>query len=377
MRIAWIVYSCMPASVIWAAAVPAVMPWPRAELVPQIQSFDRSVTWDERSAEGRYLVTRGGACPAPDRYEEDDHQAAATHFGLLGDLNVLGLNIDAGGDDDWFAFVPADDGLVAVTIWFHQHGGDLDMQLYDAAGGFLAISNSSSDFETIEWPMTAGETYAVRVYTDTGACNGYGLVVVGPDYLPDYLEQNDTSLTATEVGAIGGFFAEGLTIHSVDDEDWFTFMPCMEGDVVVSITFFHAAGDLNMSLYDSAGSPLASSNSTTDDETIVHPLTAGNLYLLHVYGQYGNRSAYQLTLDSPDPTIDCNNNGLDDSCEVYGDLDGDGDVDLADHDLFLSVLAGPGEPASCSSLDFDADGDIDLFDWSAYQARFMPLRWRR
>lgn len=145
----------------------------------------------------------------------------------------------------------------------------------------------------------------------------------------------------------------------------------------MTIAFLHAVGDLNMSIHDGAGSPLASSVSTTDHETIVYSLTAGDLYLLQVYGQFGDRSAYQLTLDSPDLTIDCNNNGLDDSCEVYGDLDGDGDVDLLDHSLFCGILGGPGGLAPCSSLDSDADGDVDLLDWSAFQTHFIPPAKRR
>jgi hypothetical protein len=211
------------------------------------------------------------------------------------------------------------------------------------------------------------------VYTDTGACNGYGLVVDGPDYLPDHFEQNNTTATATDLGTIGDVFVEQLTVHSLDDDDWFSFVPCTDGEVVMTIAFLHAVGDLNMTLYDGAGSPLASGVTATDNETIVRLGNAGDLYLLHVYGQYGDRSVYQLTLDSPDPAIDCNNNGLDDTCDIYGDLDGDGDVDLSDHNLLCDILTGPGALASCPSFDFDADGDIDLADWSVFQTHFVPV----
>jgi len=309
-------------------------------------------------------------CPVPDQYEEDDTPDEATHFGLLGNLNVLGLNTDAPGDDDWFKFVPADDGLVTVTIWFHQHGGDLDMSLHDGAGGFLAVSNSSDDFETIEWSMAAGETYAVRVYTETGACNGYGFIVNGPAYPPDELEENNTSLTATRLGAIGDVAAQGLTIHTVDDEDWFSFVPCIDGNVAITLSFRQSVGDLNMSLHDNTGLLLESGTTTTDNETIERALAAGDSYFVRVYGQHGNRAVYDLTLDSPEPSMDCNNNGLDDGCEVYGDLDGDGDVDLSDHTLLCGVVSGPAGGVSCPSLDFDSDGDVDLADWSAFQVFF-------
>jgi len=345
--------------------------------VPHDAPIRRSPQGDERvggtAGEGIETLRSaagGDPCPAPDQYEEDDTLDAATHFGLLGNLNVLGLNTDAPGDDDWFTFIPADDGLVTVMIWFHQHGGDLDMSLHDGAGGFLAVSNSSNDFETIEWLMAAGETYAARVYTETGACNGYGFIVYGPTYPPDDMEENDTSLTATRLGTIGDVSIQALTIHTVDDEDWFSFEPCMGGRLTMTLSYLQAVGDLNMSLHDSTGSLLASGVTTTDNETIVLALTAGDLYFVRVYGQHGNRAVYDLMLDSPDPSMDCNNNGLDDGCEVYGDLDGDGDVDLSDHTLLCGVLTGPNGGAFCQSLDFDADGDLDLADWAAFQVFF-------
>ncbi|MCH7720117.1 MAG: DNRLRE domain-containing protein [Planctomycetes bacterium] len=56
-----------------------------------------------------------------------------------------------------------------------------------------------------------------------------------------------------------------------------------------------------------------------------------------------------------------------------GDLDGDGDVDVADYALFLFCFTGPnGGPASqgCSPVDFEPDGDIDLADFGQFQLVF-------
>ncbi len=64
---------------------------------------------------------------------------------------------------------------------------------------------------------------------------------------------------------------------------------------------------------------------------------------------------------------------------VPGDLDGDGQVGLTDHEILSACLAGPEEtllPVGCASSEFsaadvDGDGDVDLRDFAAFQAAFQ------
>ena len=62
------------------------------------------------------------------------------------------------------------------------------------------------------------------------------------------------------------------------------------------------------------------------------------------------------------------------NCLVPGDLDGDGDVDLADFVLFADCLNGPGAayPVGCDAADLasPADGDVDEADFAEFQAAF-------
>ena len=55
-----------------------------------------------------------------------------------------------------------------------------------------------------------------------------------------------------------------------------------------------------------------------------------------------------------------------------GDVDGDLDVDLADHALQTDCLTGPGgtRGAACEFADTDGDGDVDLFDIAENQTIF-------
>ena len=54
---------------------------------------------------------------------------------------------------------------------------------------------------------------------------------------------------------------------------------------------------------------------------------------------------------------------------MFGDFDGNGDVDLLDHAGFLQCLAGPEQTVfvgECSCMDFDHDGDVDLGDYTLF-----------
>jgi hypothetical protein len=61
------------------------------------------------------------------------------------------------------------------------------------------------------------------------------------------------------------------------------------------------------------------------------------------------------------------------SARLPGDLDADGDVDLADYDRLHGCLLGPGTNPSwnCVLGDLDSDSDVDLRD-CAFFARLMP-----
>ncbi len=66
---------------------------------------------------------------------------------------------------------------------------------------------------------------------------------------------------------------------------------------------------------------------------------------------------------------DTDGNGVPDECEIPGDLDGNGQVDLADHNAFLQCLTGAGNGVltGCEAADLDANGDVDLVDIGLFQ----------
>ena len=83
------------------------------------------------------------------------------------------------------------------------------------------------------------------------------------------------------------------------------------------------------------------------------------------------------TLDECDITSgaseDCNRDGVPDECQVFGDFDGDGDIDSADYATFCGCLTGPASGPiirGCELGNFDCDEDLSLDDFAAFQRVF-------
>ena len=63
---------------------------------------------------------------------------------------------------------------------------------------------------------------------------------------------------------------------------------------------------------------------------------------------------------------------LNQSPHVFGDIDGDGDVDSDDFALFAGCMSGPGtvHPMNCQDADLDEDVDVDVTDFAEFQRLF-------
>ncbi|NJL73455.1 MAG: hypothetical protein HC888_18990, partial [Candidatus Competibacteraceae bacterium] len=118
----------------------------------------------------------------------------------------------------------------------------------------------------------------------------------------DRFEENDTGATAANLGSlIGTNTFEDLVLNAGDD-DYFRFTTAatgQDGDFV-SIRFDHAAGDLDLALYNAAGTFVVGSAGSTGDESISLAGLAAGQYSVRVYG-FGDAAnpSYDLVVEAP------------------------------------------------------------------------------
>lgn len=109
---------------------------------------------------------------------------------------------------------------------------------------------------------------------------------------PDQFDPNDDFNNSTPVEP-GNY--TNLSISS-GDADVFTFDAAADSVFAAAITFSHAEGNLDMALYGPNRTALASSNSTTDRESITTLLPETGTYYLVVYGFENATARYDLLL---------------------------------------------------------------------------------
>ncbi|MCZ7683656.1 MAG: hypothetical protein M5U28_34740 [Sandaracinaceae bacterium] len=102
----------------------------------------------------------------------------------------------------------------------------------------------------------------------------------------DGFENDDTQATARTisfVSDVGSF--DGVVCAS--DDDWIAIPMSGPGRIEILVTFTHASGDIDIQLYDPAGTRIGSSLGTDDDEAIDVMVSGGGTYALRVYA-YGD-----------------------------------------------------------------------------------------
>jgi len=211
-----------------------------------------------------------------------------------------GINMVTAGDTLSFNYTCQDyDSTSYVEIFL-----DTDPNPYNGYGSSIYYNEHSATGTAVlsqeaDWDTSAMSTdmawYVLATISDS---NGH-IRYLYADQLVSFTEPDDDNYeqndSAPESYDLSG--QEGVWLHSVDglglqlDDDWYEIYvaPCYER-LVVDCQFVHADGNVDLALYDSAGSQLIGSASSDDDEYIDYTVpTAGTVYI-RVHGDNAGTS---------------------------------------------------------------------------------------
>lgn len=217
-----------------------------------------------------------------------------TSVTLNGSGDATGNTTIATTEIDWYRFTATTGGSYIFQATTPSSSVDTVIATYTSAGSRVGYndditpgSNTDSRFTVT---LTTGAVYFFGVTNYTGTAGGaYTWLIDGPATASDdSFENNDTLATAYNLGTLTA--AQTYTgLKMADAADYFKFTMNGAGTTAnsVAIAFTHAQGDLDMKLYNSAGTQVGISQGTGNSETISLNGLAAGTYTVHVYGYQG------------------------------------------------------------------------------------------
>lgn len=207
---------------------------------------------------------------------------------------------------DWYRFTETASGAATFQALTPASNLDTVIAVYNSSRARVGynddISNTNRDSRfTVN--LTAGQTYYFGVTNYTGTAGGSytwsldGAAASGGG-TDDSYENNDTRATASVLGSL----TASRTISNLvmaDGNDWYQFTLPTAGasDASVSISFLHSQGDLDLELYNAAGTRIGNSDSATNSEFISLSGLAAGTYTVRVLGYNGaNNPNYSMVL---------------------------------------------------------------------------------
>lgn len=178
--------------------------------------------------------------------------------------------------------------------------------------------------------------------------------IAGSPCIEDPLEDNDTREAARPLPTPGPDFLIYLRACPGDD-DWFSIIAIAGQELQIDVSFSHAEGDIDISLFDPDGNWVADAHSVTDDERITYVASETGTYTLLVWliwdaGPTTGNDYFPYVYRSP-------------SFGMWGDANCDGDVTAIDAALVLQLTAGViGWLPCAASADTDPNGLITSVD---------------
>lgn len=230
------------------------------------------------------IDVEAGATGCTDDANEPDDTLSTFRRGSTGTLPSLRA---CAGDADVTGIALNIGDTISVSVDFRHAEGDIDLILVDPAGEEVAISETTTDDESLSWQAEIGGTHYIVVvlYDDLGvaAGNTYSLTVaIDPTDSPcrtDAREENDSPVDAPQLGAGN---QSGLFVCTLDD-DWFRYQLNAGQRITATVTFNAAVGDVDVQLISSTGAVIDSSTGVTGLEDVSWLATTAATVYLRVY----------------------------------------------------------------------------------------------
>ena len=212
-------------------------------------------------------------------------------------------DFNVGSEVSLYPFIPGWDFTYEVTVRAAR-GSAMDpvIAVYDAdTGARLAVHDdlgATDSSSRLTLPLLADHRYTLAVTSyDTGVTGGYAIVLraaLADDGRPN--DDRPARGVATEITTPAN---ATFTRTMADDNDFFRLQlpgPARTGSSIW-LDFNAALGDLDMRLLDPSGRVIASSDGTTDRETLLLGGLPAGVYYVDVYG-YGGAYNPRYTLTS-------------------------------------------------------------------------------
>jgi hypothetical protein len=303
-----------------------------------------------------------------DRYEENDTRTTAQD--LSGQEGQWLFDVQGPGyqlNDDWYQIeVPAGNLRVLIDCTFAHADGNVDIYLYKPDGTFLAGGLSSTDNESIFATVPASGTYYILVDGDQ-ADNSYNLRWDSFSLSDDLYEENDTLAGAYDLSENDGDWFDGdiRGLAYQKDDDWYKIqVPAGSEKVALRCLFSNGDGNLDVGLYNAAGTRLAETQEAYDNEYITYVVPVAGTYYVKVFGpNQGTEYDFQWCSYSPYDDVYEENDYLTDGYYIpratpvayIG-----GSAIQRDSDFYKIFVPAANTHVQVSSTFTHADGNIDI-----------------
>ncbi|MEZ5666911.1 MAG: pre-peptidase C-terminal domain-containing protein [Alphaproteobacteria bacterium] len=265
------------------------------QTVPAGRYYVRVTSYEGDTDYTLYLYTEPTTPPPPDTVgntmEEASPIESPTETG-----QTLYERLDLTDRDDWYSFTVAD--FTEVTAYLSGLGSDLDLEIVDADGNQVAISDNGGNTEEQTVAVVGPGTHFIHVYIYAGQSD-YTLDVSGVPSAPPPPDNAGNSVdNAADLGTLDATAApDGLTatdwVGSGDLDDYFSFTVTAATTIEARLTGL--VGDLDLELLGSDGAIVSVSNNSGNAEEMVGLSVEPGTYYLHVYAFDGN-SDFTLTV---------------------------------------------------------------------------------